>query len=57
MVLSNFAEQVQKLPALYKSEVEMGDYILIKTRNSLYTLRPLKGNEYLVSGGRFDGNK
>lgn len=57
MELSGFTKQVQKLPALYKSEVEIGDYILVKTRNSIYKLRALKESEYLVSGGRFDRQK
>lgn len=57
MELSIFTEQVQKLPALYKSKVEIGDYILVKTQNSIYKLRALKGNEYHVSGGRFDRKK
>lgn len=57
MKLSNFTEWTQKLPALYKSEITAGDHILVKTRNSIYELQALKGNKYMVTGGRFDRDK
>lgn len=57
MELSRFAERVEKLPALYKSEVEIGDYIMVKTQNSIYKLQACSGREYLVNGGRFDRKK
>lgn len=57
MELSRFVERVEKFPALYKSEVEIGDYILVKTQNSIYKLQARTGSEYFVSGGRFDRKK
>lgn len=57
MGLINFIERIQKLPALYKSEISLGDYILVKTKNSIYELRVIKGDKFKVTGGWFDRKK
>jgi hypothetical protein len=37
-----------------KKDVGLGDYIVIETRNSSYTMMVLGDNNYSVSGGWFD---
>ena len=54
MELYNFTKQVEDLPALYKSEITVGDHIRVNTRNSVYDLKVLENDSYRVWGGRFD---
>lgn len=57
MELSNFTKQVNELPALYKSEISVGDHVQVKTQNSTYSLKVLEDNKFRVEGGRFDRQK
>ena len=57
MELSNFTKQVNELPALYKSEINVGDHIQVKTQNSTYSLKVLGDDKFRVEGGRFDRQK
>lgn len=57
MELSNFTKEVNELPALYKSDIQAGDHVRIKTQNSTYRLRVLENDTYMVEGGRFDRKK
>jgi hypothetical protein len=52
--LSAMGEQVAHLKALRKAEVRPGDCVVIRTRNSLYTLRAVGNGLFTVSGGWFD---
>jgi len=40
-------------PAVWKREVEPGDYVIVTTRNSVYYLLALGGGLFDVSGGWF----
>jgi hypothetical protein len=52
--LAEFVEHTQKLPQVRKAELLPGDLVLVKTCNSVYSIRKLDGERYLVSGGWFD---
>ncbi|MDX1585395.1 MAG: hypothetical protein R3222_01575 [Balneolaceae bacterium] len=57
MDLSQFTKEVNEQPALYKSDIEVGDHVQIRTQNSTYCLRVLENDTYMVEGGRFDRKK
>lgn len=52
--LSELVRQSGCLPQLRKSELSSGDRVLVKTRNSVYSIRILSDKDCLVSGGWFD---
>jgi hypothetical protein len=43
-----------RLNAVRKADLEMGDQVLVTTRNSIYSIHVLQENLYSVSGGWFD---
>jgi hypothetical protein len=46
----------RELPAevLRKKDLQIGDLVLIRTKNSVYSIYVLENEQYLVSGGWFD---
>lgn len=52
--LEKIAESIISLKQVRKADLEFGDYVLITTRNSTYSVYVLDNNSYLVSGGWFD---
>lgn len=52
--LSVLVNQSQQLPQVHKADLRIGDQLLIKTRNSVYSVRVVDSGVYLVSGGWFD---
>lgn len=52
--LDRIAENVEKLQAVRKADLHTGDCVIVKTRNSVYTIRVVGQNAYRVSGGWFD---
>lgn len=54
--LDSVVRGAERLSELRKSDVAVGDWILVKTCNSVYTIRAVGDNRYLVSGGWFDRN-
>ena len=54
--LEKIVESADQLKQVLKSDLHFGDLVLITTMNSVYTIRVLKDNLYLVSGGWFDKN-
>lgn len=47
-------QAVDKLQAVKKADLRAGDWVCVKTRNSVYTIRVLDNGKYAVSGGWFD---
>lgn len=47
-------EQASQLDAVRKSDLHCGDWVLITTKNSIYSLCVLGPDLYAVSGGWFD---
>lgn len=52
--LEKIIESTSHLKQVRKAELQFGDIVLIKTRNSLYSISVLESDYYLVSGGWFD---
>jgi len=52
--LSALVEQSQRLQQIRKGELRVGDRLLVVTCNSVYFVRAMEGDLYLVSGGWFD---
>jgi hypothetical protein len=52
--LEKIVESTSHLKQVRKAELQFGDLVLIKTRNSLYSVSVLESDCYLVSGGWFD---
>jgi hypothetical protein len=54
--LERIIDNADQLKQVYKSELQFGDLVFITTLNSVYTVRVIQDNHYLVSGGWFDKN-
>jgi hypothetical protein len=54
--LAAIADHARRHGAVRKSELCWGDQVIVKTRNSVYSIRPLGDETYAVTGGWFDGN-
>ena len=52
--LEKIVDSTSHLNQVRKTELQFGDTVLIKTRNSLYSVSVLDSDHYLVSGGWFD---
>ncbi len=52
--LSALVEQAEHLKQVRKADLQVGDRLLIKTLNSVYSIRVVGGGWYVVSGGWFD---
>jgi len=52
--LADFIEETQYTAQVRKREVYRGDWVLVRTCNSVYTIRMLDDHHCLVSGGWFD---
>jgi hypothetical protein len=54
--LDRIIERIDQLKQISKNDLEHGDFIFVKTRNSVYYIRKAEENLYEVSGGWFDRN-
>lgn len=52
--LERMVEQSAQLEAVRKAELRSGDWVLVTTKNSLYSICALGDGTYSVSGGWFD---
>jgi hypothetical protein len=52
--LATITEQAGRLKEVRKKELNFGDWVVVTTRNSTYSLRVLEGDRYSISGGWFD---
>ena len=52
--LATITEQAGRLKEVRKKELHFGDWVVVTTRNSTYSLRVLEGDRYSISGGWFD---
>ena len=52
--LDAIVDHTERLNAVYKSDLELGDRLLVTTRNSVYSIHVLQEGLYSVSGGWFD---
>jgi hypothetical protein len=52
--LSTLVETSDRLKQIRKVSIHEGDCLLVQTANSIYTMRALGGDSFLISGGWFD---
>jgi len=52
--LQERAEHATRLDAVRKRDLRDGDWVLVTTRNSVYSICVVGGDSYYVSGGWFD---
>ena len=52
--LNAIADHTKRLEAVRKADLEMGDQVLVTTRQSIYSIHVLDEDLYSVSGGWFD---
>ena len=52
--LSTLVENSKQLKQIRKAELRVGDRFLVKTCNSVYSVKVIASGSYLVSGGWFD---
>ena len=54
--LDALAAEVDRLPAVLRRDLRSGDWLVVTTRNSVYSLCLLEDGSYSVAGGWFDRN-
>lgn len=54
MNLKSFTNASNRAPALLKNEISTGDWIVVKTMNSVYVLTAGHAQQFRVSGGYFE---
>jgi hypothetical protein len=52
--LKNLVGQIDRIPAVRKVDLALGDCLIVNTRNSCYRLVSLGNGQFLVSGGWFE---
>jgi hypothetical protein len=52
--LDILAAQAHRLPSVSRADLRCGDWLVVKTRNSVYSLCLLDDGTYSVAGGWFD---
>ena len=52
--LIDLVHRSEQLSQVYKAHLQSGDLVLVKTCNSVYTIRVVSEKSYIVSGGWFD---
>jgi hypothetical protein len=54
MSLDTAVKRADEVDKVQKCQLEAGDYVFVKTMNSLYSIRKKEDNLYEVKGGWFD---
>ena len=52
--LGTIVDNIDRLEAVYKDDLELGDLLVVTTRNSTYFIHVFEENLYTVTGGWFD---
>jgi len=55
-VLTDIVEESESLNQIHKSNLKVGDTVILKTINSVYLVKVQEQDKYTVSGGWFDKN-
>ena len=56
VALSTLVREADAMQQVRKHDLRSGDWLAVKTANSVYTIRVLQDGEYLLSGGWFDAH-
>lgn len=54
MNLGRIVEQFDNIQKVHKCSLEPGDYVFVKTHNSVYSIRKIEDNLFEIRGGWFD---
>jgi hypothetical protein len=54
--LQNMVDRCEGLIEIKKSQLQKGDLVFLKTKNSIYKIKADDEGQYIVSGGWFDKN-
>jgi hypothetical protein len=54
--LDSLSESARTIDGIWADDVEAGDWLVVRTENSVYTLTALGGGVFRVSGGWFAAN-
>ncbi|MEE8368478.1 MAG: hypothetical protein V3S30_09175 [Thermoanaerobaculia bacterium] len=52
--LDQMAQEMAEIDAVYKRDLLPGDWVVVSTKNSVYSILVLESEGYSVSGGWFD---
>ena len=52
--LETLVAHADRVPQIRKSELSSGDHVIVKTENSVYSIRIMNNGACVVSGGWFD---
>ncbi len=52
--LDKIVEETIRLKEVRKEDLQFGDMVIVRTRNSVYSLLAIDADDYIVSGGWFD---
>ena len=52
--LGAIVDRLEHLEAVRKADLEIGDQVLVTTRNSVYSIHEIQEDVYAVAGGWFD---
>lgn len=52
--LDQMAQEMAEINAVYKRDLSPGDWVVVSTKNSIYSILVLEGEGYSVSGGWFE---
>jgi len=52
--LDLLVEEAALLDPVYREDLSFGDWVIVKTRNSTYTISVVDDETYLITGGWFD---
>ena len=52
--LDAIVDRLSVVSPIIKQELTIGDWVVVTTKNSVYSLQVLSGGDYAVSGGWFD---
>ena len=53
-ILEDIVQESQTLNQIHKSNLKVGDTVILKTDNSVYLIKVMEADQYTVSGGWFD---
>lgn len=51
--LDRLVDHAETIDGLWAEDVQLGDWVVVRTRNSVYSLAPLGKGHYRVAGGWF----
>jgi len=54
--LEKMADNARNIPGVWSGDLKAGDWVIVRTKNSVYTLCALGGGRFQASGGWFESH-